>query len=88
MTVIVDQPYFSPVRQVYARRVYYGHDKPRDHHTSQQDGWVLVHIRGSHHQYKHPDQPGRVIVPHPKRDLPKGTVRSIFKEAGWEWPDQ
>ncbi len=52
------------------------------------DGWVLVHIRGSHHQYKHPDQSGRVTVPHPKRDLPKGTVRSIFKQAGWEWPDK
>jgi len=52
------------------------------------DGWVLVHIRGSHHQYKHPDRSGRVTVPHPKRDLPKGTVRSIYKQAGWEWPDK
>jgi predicted RNA binding protein YcfA (HicA-like mRNA interferase family) len=53
-----------------------------------QDGWVLVHVRGSHHQYKHPDKPGRVTVPHPKRDLPIGTVRSIYKQAGWEWPDR
>jgi len=50
------------------------------------DGWELVHIRGSHHQFKHHDRPGRVTVPHPKRDLPKGTVRSIFKQAGWSWP--
>jgi predicted RNA binding protein YcfA (HicA-like mRNA interferase family) len=50
-----------------------------------QDGWVLVHIKGSHHQYKHPEKVGRVTVPHPKRDLPKGTLRSIFQQAGWDW---
>ncbi len=47
------------------------------------DGWVLVHVRGSHYQFKHPTKPGRVTVPHPKRDLPVGTLRSIFKQAGW-----
>jgi predicted RNA binding protein YcfA (HicA-like mRNA interferase family) len=47
------------------------------------DGWVLVRTKGSHHQYKHPHKPGLVTVPHPKRDLPIGTVRSIFKQAGW-----
>jgi predicted RNA binding protein YcfA (HicA-like mRNA interferase family) len=46
------------------------------------DGWELIHIRGSHHQYKHPDKPGRVTVPHPKRDLPAGTLRSIYRQAG------
>jgi predicted RNA binding protein YcfA (HicA-like mRNA interferase family) len=46
------------------------------------DGWVLVDVRGSHHQFKHPTKPGRVTVPHPKRDLPTGTVRSIFRQAG------
>jgi len=50
------------------------------------EGWLLVHIRGSHHHYKHPDKPGRVTVPHPKKDLPKGTVRSIYRQAGWQWP--
>jgi len=24
-----------------------------------------------------------VTVPHPKRDLPVGTVRAIYKQAGW-----
>jgi predicted RNA binding protein YcfA (HicA-like mRNA interferase family) len=52
------------------------------------DGWVLVHIRGSHHQYKHPDKPGRVTVPHPKKDLPIGTVRSIYRQAGWSWTEK
>ncbi|MFO0403632.1 MAG: type II toxin-antitoxin system HicA family toxin, partial [Alphaproteobacteria bacterium] len=26
--------------------------------------------------------PGRVTVPHPKRDLPLGTLRSIARQAG------
>jgi predicted RNA binding protein YcfA (HicA-like mRNA interferase family) len=50
------------------------------------DGWVLVHVRGSHYQFKHPTKSGRVTVPHPKRDLPVGTLRSIYKQAGWNEP--
>ena len=46
------------------------------------DGWVLVYVVGSHHQFKHPTKPGKVTVPHPKKDLPPGTVRSILKQAG------
>ncbi|MDK0966304.1 type II toxin-antitoxin system HicA family toxin, partial [Clostridium perfringens] len=33
-------------------------------------------------QYKHPTKKGRLTIPHPKKDLPIGTVRSIFKQAG------
>lgn len=46
------------------------------------DGWQHVHSVGSHHQFKHPAKPGKVTVPHPKKDLPVGTVRSIKKQAG------
>ena len=46
------------------------------------DGWFLVHVVGSHHQFKHPIKPGKVTVPHPKKDLPLPTVRSILKQAG------
>lgn len=46
------------------------------------DGWYLVATRGSHRQYKHPEKEGRVTIPHPKKDLPKGTVNSILKQAG------
>jgi len=49
-----------------------------------QDGWRLVHTKGSHQQFKHPTKKGRVTVPHPKKDLPKGTVKSIYKQAGWK----
>jgi predicted RNA binding protein YcfA (HicA-like mRNA interferase family) len=30
----------------------------------------------------YPSRPGRVTVPHPKRDLPIGTIRSIEKQSG------
>jgi len=49
------------------------------------DGWYVFNIRGSHHQFKHPSKPGKVTVPHPKADLPIGTVKSIFRQAGLKW---
>jgi len=45
-------------------------------------GWIHVATAGDHWQFKHPSRPGRVTVPHPKRDLPLGTLRSIEKQAG------
>ena len=48
------------------------------------DGWIIHNIRGSHHQFKHPLKKGKVTVPHPKSDLPLGTVKSILKQAGIE----
>lgn len=46
------------------------------------DGWCEVNRVGSHVQMKHPAKPGRVTVPHPRRDLPLGTLRSIEKQSG------
>lgn len=45
------------------------------------DGWFKVKVRGSHHYFKHPTKAGKVTVPHPKKDLPTGTVNSIRKSA-------
>lgn len=45
-------------------------------------GWFEVAQKGSHKQFKHPTRVGRVTVPHPRRDLPLGTLRSIAKQAG------
>ena len=45
------------------------------------DGWIEVAKKGSHAQFKHPIKPGRVTVPHPRRDIPIGTLRSIEKQA-------
>ena len=49
------------------------------------DGWFEVAVEGSHHQFKHPSKPGRVTVKHPQKDLPIGTVRSVFRQAGLDW---
>ena len=46
------------------------------------DGWYEVNHVGSHRQFKHPEKKGRVTIPHPKRDIPKGTLKSIEKQAG------
>ena len=48
------------------------------------DGWVLVRVKGSHHQFKHPTKPGLVTVKHPDGDIPAGTLHSIRKQAGWK----
>lgn len=48
----------------------------------QDDGWYLVGQKGSHKQFKHNDKKGRVTVPDPKKDIPIGTVKNIFKQAG------
>jgi predicted RNA binding protein YcfA (HicA-like mRNA interferase family) len=48
----------------------------------EEDGWVLVAIRGSHRQFKHPTKPGRVTLPgKPSDDLPPGTLSSVLKQA-------
>jgi predicted RNA binding protein YcfA (HicA-like mRNA interferase family) len=47
------------------------------------DGFELKSVRGSHHRFTHPESSRTVIVVHPKRDLPTGTVRAIYKQAGW-----
>ena len=48
----------------------------------QKDGWIKVAQKGSHVQFKHPDKKGRVTVPHPERDIPVGTLKSIEKQSG------
>ena len=46
-------------------------------------GWRFECQKGSHRQYSHPDKPGKVTIPfHKGKDLPKGTVHSIRKQAG------
>jgi len=47
-------------------------------------GWVLDRVQGSHHVFKHPARPGIVVVPHPKKDLGRGLVKAIRKQAGLE----
>jgi predicted RNA binding protein YcfA (HicA-like mRNA interferase family) len=48
------------------------------------DGWREVAQKGSHKQFKHPTKPGRVTIPHPNKDFPVGTLKSIERQAGIE----
>jgi predicted RNA binding protein YcfA (HicA-like mRNA interferase family) len=46
------------------------------------DGWYVVGQKGSHVHFKHPTRPGKATVPHPKKDLPLPTVKSIERQTG------
>lgn len=47
------------------------------------DGWRFESQKGSHRHYTHPTKPGKVTIPfHKGKELPKGTVNSIRKQAG------
>ncbi|MCD5363101.1 addiction module toxin, HicA family [Pseudomonas sp. MWU13-2625] len=46
------------------------------------DGWVRIRVSGSHHHFRHPIKKGLVTVPHPKGNLPKGTINSVLRQAG------
>ena len=48
------------------------------------DGFILVSTRGSHHKYRLAASGRTVILPHPRKDIPAGTVRSIYRQAGWD----
>ncbi|WP_026486676.1 type II toxin-antitoxin system HicA family toxin [Caldanaerobius polysaccharolyticus] len=48
------------------------------------DGWYIDAIRGDHYQFKHKTKKGKVTVPHPKKNIPIKTVKSILKQAGIE----
>lgn len=47
------------------------------------DGWEPVSTTGSHQTFKHPTNPLLITVPHPRKDLPTGLVRRIYRDAGW-----
>lgn len=49
----------------------------------EREGWSLVRINGSHHHFHNPATGKMVVLPHPKKDIPIGTVRDIYRAAGW-----
>ncbi len=49
------------------------------------EGWTSRPGKGSHEVFRKPDLP-MVVLPNHRGDLAPGTVRSICKAAGWEWP--
>lgn len=50
------------------------------------DGWAVKRKGpGDHVQYAHPTKPGKVTLDMGARPIPVGTLRSIFRQAGWDW---
>jgi len=45
-------------------------------------GFILKRIHGSHHYYLHPATGKITVVPMHNKDLAKGTLHAIFKQAG------
>jgi len=49
------------------------------------DGWYKETQKGSHAQFVHPKKTGKVTIPmHQGKEIPPGTLNSIFKQAGWK----
>jgi predicted RNA binding protein YcfA (HicA-like mRNA interferase family) len=44
-------------------------------------GFELTSIRGSHHRLKHPDGRATTVPVHAGKDVPKGTLRSVLRDA-------
>ncbi len=51
----------------------------------ERDGWMPRKGKGSHRVFTHPTKTGIVVVPHPRKDLMVGTLRNIYRQAGWGW---
>ena len=47
-------------------------------------GFVLDRVKGSHHIYFNPATRKRAVVPLHKKELPRGTLLEILKQAGIE----
>ncbi len=45
-------------------------------------GWVLARTKGSHQSFRHPEHANVVTVPVHGRDLKRGMLAGILKDAG------
>jgi predicted RNA binding protein YcfA (HicA-like mRNA interferase family) len=45
-------------------------------------GFVLDRSKGSHRMYYHPETKRRTMVAFHRKDLPKGTLNEILRQAG------
>jgi predicted RNA binding protein YcfA (HicA-like mRNA interferase family) len=53
----------------------------------EQKGFILDHASGSHFIFYHPVSKRRAVVPQHNRDMPKGTLLSLLREAGFTRDD-
>jgi predicted RNA binding protein YcfA (HicA-like mRNA interferase family) len=49
-----------------------------------EDGWQQTSSRGSHLFFTHPAKPGNITVAYHTTAIAKGTLHSIFNQAGWK----
>jgi predicted RNA binding protein YcfA (HicA-like mRNA interferase family) len=49
----------------------------------EQNGFILDHTSGSHFIFYNPVSRRRAVVPQHNRDIPKGTLMSLLREAGF-----
>lgn len=50
------------------------------------DGWSIKRKEpGYHVHYAHPTKPGKVTLDMGADPIPTGTLRSIYRQAGWDW---
>lgn len=42
----------------------------------------MTRTRGSHYVFKHPDFPNRIVVPVHRRELKRGILTAIIRDAG------
>jgi predicted RNA binding protein YcfA (HicA-like mRNA interferase family) len=49
----------------------------------ERNGFILDHTSGSHLIFYNPVSRRRAVVPQHNRDLPKGTLSSLLREAGF-----
>ena len=45
-------------------------------------GWKLLRVKGSHHMMGHPDSKLVIVVKHPQKDCPLGTLKKIERQSG------
>jgi predicted RNA binding protein YcfA (HicA-like mRNA interferase family) len=48
----------------------------------ERNGWRLARSKGSHHHFTHPENPSIISVPVHARDMKRGTIADILKDAG------
>lgn len=46
------------------------------------DGWVLVRIKGSHHQFSKTGVPFIITIRHPKKDVSKHQLMDAKRKSG------
>ena len=49
----------------------------------ERNGFMLDHTSGSHFIFYHPVSHRRAVVPRHNRDMPKGTLIALLREAGF-----